>query len=823
MFDEDTTQEDNKKRFEMTNGGEDLSILEYGPGIVKKLRSRYQSLALRQYAARPSLRRSTSLENCLDAVSAEELAATLESKISTSSAVQAEEGNDTDERQQRGRKLLSSQALDSSDFSRIQYQQNGSVGKGGSGGGPRGRTSGPDASARRDRMRRARSVDALHRTKREEEILEKFKHVVLPKEEIVIIEVSKPQHGSVISSATNGFNHESNGTGVGGEKRFPTRLLLTSNNLRNSAAVLDQQTANRVRNLISPEHELPPHDIVRETARIFEKNQENLNRRIGQALRLSKSHSTTSVVSSTGITSPPLTPPSPTPSTTSSTTTSQQKPVTAQGTTSSSMQPQDKSFATKTSGKVEANNPTAQTNGMANGPSHGQRQIGIIKPTLSNSGSVVVSSKICNGETPSKVDRVRSPILSPIGFSSSQKPLIQNSLKPPLSPKPIFTSSPKVNIPGGKANSCGPKSTLAQESPSTSPILIIERDPRSISPVKSASPIPVVNSSANSAVGVGDTGRSKSPVFAKFSVSPTEDRHEVYMRSPSPINGKLSPVDSFDGSGKRLGVNYTIARSNSPDEPSTNKIGEVKSKTASTTNLGVQNGQVSEKAKEVTKEQVRRTPSPVITETPSNNKGSQSQLRVHQKQKSSQGGNGSMVFNFTSRKDVPNYIEDDGLRRRGDGAPSEGEGISVMDKDAVDSKLPTFEGGNVIINGRSSIQKKPKSHKLNISFNEDATTTYEYPSESSLMIEEEPSESENTGPKKPSVVSGSSLGSYTPKVGTNTYQLGSYTTLTLDGSSGHKKSNGKQEDEENEFIEDYLKPNTESTTWSNEMSADILF
>lgn len=44
-----------------------------------------------------------------------------------------------------------------------------------------------------------------------------------------------------------------------------------------------------------------------------------------------------------------------------------------------------------------------------------------------------------------------------------------------------------------------------------------------------------------------------------------------------------------------------------------------------------------------------------------------------------------------------------------------------------------------------------------------------------------------------------------------------------------KKSNniggggGKQAEEaENDFIEDYL-PNTESTTWSNEMSSDILF
>ncbi len=78
-----------------------------------------------------------------------------------------------------------------------------------------------------------------------------------------------------------------------------------------------------------------------------------------------------------------------------------------------------------------------------------------------------------------------------------------------------------------------------------------------------------------------------------------------------------------------------------------------------------------------------------------------------------------MVFNFTSRRDVPDYIEDDGLRRSVAGnGPQMGAGddpLSSLDKDSVDSKIiPAFEGANIIINGRSSIQKKPKSQKVKV-------------------------------------------------------------------------------------------------------------
>lgn len=704
MFVDD--EEPTKKPFHtMTNGGgtgggEDLSIIEYGPGIVKKLRSRYQSLALRQYTARPSLRRSASLENCLDAVSAEELAATLESKIANgnghsdihdefSSAVASA-------RQTRPRNRFLPQSNDESRENSPVPQEVKLVGDGetnGKGGGVRGRTN--DASARRDRMRRARSVDALHRTKREEEILEKFKHVVLPKEEIVIIEVSKPQHlgdGSV----GNGFaeNGSVNGSGTGVERRFPTRLLLTANNLRNTGGVLDQQTANRVRNLmISPEHELPPHDIVRETARIFEKNQDNLNRRIGQALRLSKSAS-----ASAGIGSMPLqSPESPTPS-------QQQKTVMAQG-TPSSMQSQDKSFST----------------GMANGPSaHGQKQIGIIKPTLSaTSGlisgvggvnkSAVGADSVANGGISAppapESNRVRSPILSPIGVPT--KPLLNHS-KPPLSPKPIFTSSPKVNIPSGKGKPPVAPTTISEPSPSTSPILIIEKEQRSLSPFTSDSPIP----------------RVKSPVSTLRATVTSPVGNNDAFRITSPVNnGKVSPpvVDRLQGNPPR---------SQSPVGQSEKEIVILKKTNNKTVNsASISNGTSVEPIDHHHRQQITkstdqppapppRTVSPVTqAETNSTTTSSKpvSQLRVHQKQKSGGGGNGSMVFNFTARKEVPDYIEDDGLRRasggRGDGSQMGTDEATTAD--SVDSKVvPAFEGGNVIINGKSSIQKRPKSQKV---------------------------------------------------------------------------------------------------------------
>lgn len=61
------------------------------------------------------------------------------------------------------------------------------------------------------------------------------------------------------------------------------------------------------------------------------------------------------------------------------------------------------------------------------------------------------------------------------------------------------------------------------------------------------------------------------------------------------------------------------------------------------------------------------------------------------------------------------------------------------------------------------------------------------------------------------------LGSYTPKLANNDYQLGSF------DPSPSKKHEAIVKKENNELIEDYLKPDSETTTWSNEIGADILF
>jgi len=126
-----------------------------------------------------------------------------------------------------------------------------------------------------------------------------------------------------------------------------------------------------------------------------------------------------------------------------------------------------------------------------------------------------------------------------------------------------------------------------------------------------------------------------------------------------------------------------------------------------------------------------------------------------------------------------------------------------------------FEGANIIINGRSSIQKKPKSQKLNISINE-ATTTFEYPSEASVLATDDPLPSDNTVHKTPSP--GSELGNYrSTNLGT-TYQLGTY-----DVKKAVPPAPIKKHDDQDDLIEDYLRPDKESTTWSNEIGADILF
>ncbi|KAM3956585.1 LOW QUALITY PROTEIN: protein phosphatase 1-binding protein bifocal [Aphomia sociella] len=113
----------------------------------------------------------------------------------------------------------------------------------------------------------------------------------------------------------------------------------------------------------------------------------------------------------------------------------------------------------------------------------------------------------------------------------------------------------------------------------------------------------------------------------------------------------------------------------------------------------------------------------------------------------------SVVFNFSDRKEVPDYIENDGIILRGSrrnkikaGEP----GVVVLDPAALarsdsddeeeESGPPSpcgvrFVNDNVLINGRSSMLNKPNHDriaKLKLQFDDSLTRTFEYPSETSL-------------------------------------------------------------------------------------------
>lgn len=113
----------------------------------------------------------------------------------------------------------------------------------------------------------------------------------------------------------------------------------------------------------------------------------------------------------------------------------------------------------------------------------------------------------------------------------------------------------------------------------------------------------------------------------------------------------------------------------------------------------------------------------------------------------------TMVFNFSDRKDVPDYIENDGiiLRPRPRELPKPGEsGFVVLRGDltletstdpddswAMGPPSPCdveFANANIVINGKSSMRNKTsRDSKFKIQFDDSLTSTFEYPSETSLL------------------------------------------------------------------------------------------
>ncbi|XP_018904897.2 uncharacterized protein bif [Bemisia tabaci] len=222
----------------------------------------------------------------------------------------------------------------------------------------------------------------------------------------------------------------------------------------------------------------------------------------------------------------------------------------------------------------------------------------------------------------------------------------------------------------------------------------------------------------------------------------------------------------------------------------------------------------------------------------------------------------TVVFNFSDRKDVPDYIENDGLIMRSNrdrpvlGGPHEtgiiylGRRRASSEESSTDNEIEndnenesdafaceevtrcsvTFIGDNVLINGKSNLKKHAKREKLRIQF-KDETTTYEYVSESSLLEDLSPSPIPTCGQSSPSVPSVignvSSLSSYTPskaQLGNQDFQLGVTRASSAVHSTVNVPSSPAQSDQ-SKTESDYLKPaeDNETLTWSEGQSADLLF
>ncbi|XP_059484006.1 titin [Neocloeon triangulifer] len=184
----------------------------------------------------------------------------------------------------------------------------------------------------------------------------------------------------------------------------------------------------------------------------------------------------------------------------------------------------------------------------------------------------------------------------------------------------------------------------------------------------------------------------------------------------------------------------------------------------------------------------------------------------------------TQCFDFTTRKSVPDYIENDGLGQRP--APV-GEEVDSGNLLAIEINFEIV-GGNVVINGRSSLQKRPKENKMRIKFDDGATSTFEYPSEASLLMDDGvpiTSPSAEDTPAQPRglqpLPSGSgSLASYTPSkilMSDDTFELG------VTRAAAMTPILQPSQPQEDSFL---LKPadDEETVAWSSESaSSDLLF
>jgi len=699
------------KPWELSNSSGEESIIEYGPGIVSKLRSKYQSLSARQYSSRPSLRRATSLEHSLDFVNSDPPTPNSpsprdreKSPIITSVGIEKQDGN---------RAAIATMTLNvHPTYEKVANNNNNTVNAR-----PvnRGRSGN---SEQQNRMRRTRSVDALHHaeyTAQEEEILEKFKTVVLPKEEVVIIEMSKPR-----------LNIGSLGA----------HLLGTANESKLGNAP-EATHHYAISSLVSPVDELPPHDIVRDTAKIFETNPGAHWKKIGHALRVCKSPS---LSPSASLCNSPL-PLSPSPVVGPTEKKIQIVPAQPQR---AAIFDQNEDSPTRTMSNFQQNNKLTSknvgvgigmggVNPLTNSPA---KQVGIIRPTVNGVQKTFSGSSNSSRPTPPPPLPPREALAAPINRAFQ---FITAPSKPALSPKPRLPSKSKELLDHVKVSKLPGSVTVdetitKEKSPEPSIRIGIPPSPRLETPVS-------LELKLNEAVSVqiplnGGGSTSSSPASSKPATpSPTGE-----AKSPLVVNKRnstfpvtLKPVvgtsgqktnESLQAQGNDLikinasskpvssesQNNFSKQPYNDTSLPK-NDVKPLDSKPSAHVSLSKENAREGDALKHKSSASAPERTDGVEKSAPPVGPAVVSQLRSHQTKKSQQSsGGGTMVFNFTSRNKVPDYIEDDGLHRVSSNDESVDDAVDGSER--IDSKLIFFIGANVIINGKSSLQKKPKSQKV---------------------------------------------------------------------------------------------------------------
>ncbi|XP_018372448.1 PREDICTED: proteoglycan 4 [Trachymyrmex cornetzi] len=234
--------------------------------------------------------------------------------------------------------------------------------------------------------------------------------------------------------------------------------------------------------------------------------------------------------------------------------------------------------------------------------------------------------------------------------------------------------------------------------------------------------------------------------------------------------------------------------------------------------------------------------------------------------KTSAGGGGGGEFNFSNRKDVPDYIENDGLiiRRKRD-KPKVGDGGIIMldatlDASTTDDAEWEISGGppspcdvsflndNVLINGRSNLSRTPRNHKHRIQFDDTATRTFEYPSEASILegetssvdgetsssiVEQHSTPSNNkisstpsSTTNMPSLLGGGGLASYTPSkvdLTSEGFELGITRAILMVPTPAAITTTTTTEQAENASEMGYLRPAQDAGAWGSETTGDLLY